>query len=101
MSWANFHIEKLQKGEIVKFRPKGNSMLPKIKSGQLVTILPLKLYPKNLCAGDVVLCKVKGKQYLHMISAIRDKHYQISNNQNFINGWTTIDFIYGVLVEIE
>ena len=41
MNWEE-HVEKLKKGETVSFRPKGNSMEPKISSGNLVTVEPLK-----------------------------------------------------------
>ena len=34
MGWANHYIEKLQAGEWVSFRPRGNSMNGKVESGQ-------------------------------------------------------------------
>lgn len=40
MGWAKPQVEKLQKGETVSFRPTGNSMTPKINSGELVTVSP-------------------------------------------------------------
>ena len=40
MRWAKPLVEKLQKGEAVSFRPKGNSMQGKIESGNLVTVIP-------------------------------------------------------------
>jgi hypothetical protein len=98
MGWANHYIEKLLNGETVQFRPKGNSMLPKIKSGQLCTVIPITT---ELEVGDVVLCKVKGNQYLHLISAKKHLQYQISNNNGFVNGWITINNIYGKLIKIE
>jgi hypothetical protein len=98
MGWANHYIEKLLNGETVQFRPKGNSMLPKIKSGQLCTVIPITT---ELEVGDVVLCKVKGNQYLHLISAKKHLQYQISNNKGFVNGWITINNIYGKLIKIE
>jgi hypothetical protein len=98
MGWANHYIEKLLQGETVSFRPKGNSMLPKIKSGQLCTLEPIK---DELNIGDIVLCKVKGNQYLHLITAKKNLQYQISNNKGFVNGWITIDSIFGKLIKIE
>ena len=70
MSWATPYITKLQAGETVQFRPRGSSMMPKIKSGQLCTVAPLD---ENvpLAEGDIVLCKVNGKQYLHLIKAVQ------------------------------
>ena len=92
-------IEQLQGGETIKFRPKGNSMNPKIKSGQLCTIEPLKEQTPE--KGDIVYCKVKGKQYLHLVSAIKGDRYQISNNKGYVNGWIGINQIFGLLVDIS
>ncbi len=99
MSWANFHIEKLLKGEMVKFRPKGNSMQPTIESGQLCTVEPVD--SNKLLPGDIVLCKVKGKQYLHLIKAMRDKQFLIGNNKGHDNGWIMAKSIYGICTKVE
>jgi hypothetical protein len=99
MGWANHHIEKLKQGETVKFRPKGNSMIPKIKSGQLCTVEPVD--PKTLVQGDIVLCRVKGCQYVHLVSAIQGERYQISNNKGHINGWVGANCIFGKLKSVE
>jgi phage repressor protein C with HTH and peptisase S24 domain len=69
MGWALLHIAKLKLGETVSIRPKGNSMQGKIESGQLCTVQPSE--PSTLEVGDVVLCKVKGREFLHLITAIR------------------------------
>jgi NADPH:quinone reductase-like Zn-dependent oxidoreductase len=100
VSWATPYIAKLQAGETVQFRPRGPSMQPKIMSGQLCTVEPIGEIA--LQTGDVVLCKVGGKQYLHLIKAV--KHgglYQIGNNRGGINGWTNAKNIYGRLVKVE
>lgn len=101
MSWANHYIKKLQEGEVVSFRPRGNSMVPKIKSGQLCTVEPIKDCA-SLSVGDIVLCKVKGNQYLHLVSAI-DNHdrFQISNNKGFVNGWINKAAVYGKLISVS
>lgn len=99
MGWAAAYMEKLRAGETVEFRPRGNSMVPKIKSGQLCTVAPVD--PQTLQKGDIVLCKVGGKEYLHLISAIKDSRFQISNNRGFINGWVSADSIYGRLMRVE
>jgi len=41
MGWADGHIARLAQGETVQFRPRGNSMVGKIASGQLCTVEPL------------------------------------------------------------
>ena len=98
MSWATNYIMKLDKGQTVSFRPRGNSMTPKIKSGDLVTVSP---DINKLEKGDVVLCKIKGYVLLHLISAIKGDQYQISNNQGHVNGWTTKKNIYGKVIDVS
>jgi len=75
VSWASHHIEKLLQGEVVQFRPRGNSMRGKIESGQLVTVAPLKDRTPQI--GDIVLCKVNGARYLHLVKAISGECFQI------------------------
>lgn len=100
MSWATAYIEKLKKGETVSFRPKGNSMLPLIQSGQLCTVEPV-LDTDALEKGDIVLCKVNGSQYLHLIKAVQDSRFQIGNNKGHTNGWVGSLGIYGKLIKVE
>ena len=98
MGWATEYIAKLQKGETVSFRPHGKSMKGKIESGQLCTVSPTL---GDLKVGDIVLCKVKGSEYLHLIKAIKDGKYQIGNNCGHMNGWIEPKFIYGKLIKVE
>jgi len=97
MGWAKLWIEKLKNGETVSFRPRGNSMAPKIESDQLVTISPCQ----DIEVGDIVLCKVNGCEYLHLVKAVQDNRFQIGNNRGKINGWTSINQIYGKCVKID
>ena len=94
--WAIPLIEKLRSGECIKFKPKGSSMLPLIKSGQEVTICPASEYK----VGDIVLCEIYSRVYLHLIKAIKNKpggKYLIGNNRGGLNGWT--DKIYGKYIK--
>lgn len=99
MGWATGHIEKLRYGESVSFRPKGNSMSGKIESGQLCSVVPTE--SADLKVGDIVLCKVNGREYLHLIKAIQGERFQIGNNRGRINGWVTSNAIFGKCVRIE
>jgi Peptidase S24-like len=99
MSWATHYIEKLKIGETVQFRPRGKSMKGKVESGQLVTVEPLM--DRQLQKGDIVLCKVNGSQYLHLVKAIQGDRYQIGNNIGRINGWININSIYGICTSVE
>jgi hypothetical protein len=91
--WSRI-VERLNSGEIVEINPKGGSMTPLILSGQSVEIWPIADHAA-LKVGDVVLAKVKGRFYLHLISAIAHDRIQISNNHGHVNGWTDISKIYG------
>ena len=99
MGWASRYIEKLRAGETVSFRPHGHSMTGRIESGQLCTVV--RSDPAMLEVGDIVLCKVAGNEYLHIVKAIRDGRYQIGNNRGFINGWIGPEYIYGRCVKVQ
>jgi hypothetical protein len=99
MGWAASQIDKLKSGETVSFRPRGNSMSGKIESGQLCTVQPVET--SSLKVGDIVLCKVNGREYLHLIKAIQGKRLQIGNNRGRINGWVSANAIFGKCVRVE
>ncbi|MBU0660897.1 S24 family peptidase [Patescibacteria group bacterium] len=99
MGWATNYIQKLKLDETVSFRPRGNSMRGKIESGQLVTVEPLK--NTTLEKGDIVLCKVKGREYIHLIKAIKGERYLIGNNRGGLNGWIGCNSIFGKCIKIE
>jgi hypothetical protein len=99
MGWASEYIARLQRGETVQFRPRGNSMSGKIDSGQLCTVVAVD--PANLEVGDIVLCKVNGKQYLHLVKAIQGSRFQIGNNRGRINGWISRNGVYGKCIRIQ
>ena len=92
-------VETLRAGKTIhKYREAGNSMLPILKSNQPVTLEPVG--DKALKVGDIVFCKVRGNYYTHLISKIRGRQYQISNNHRFVNGWVTKNSIYGIVTKI-
>lgn len=92
-------VPHLQNGEVCKLTGFGQSMTPILKSGQSVIVVPVTEETK-LEKNDIVFCKVKGHYYLHKISAIKGKTYQISNNHGHINGTISRNNIYGKVVEI-
>jgi hypothetical protein len=73
-------------------------MRGKVESGQLCTVVPVS---DALHVGDIILCKVNGRQYLHLIKAIQGDRYQIGNNRGRVNGWITRGSIYGKCVRVE
>ena len=100
MGWATPYIAKLKNGETVSFRPRGHSMKDKIESGQLCTIEPITDY-SSLQKGDIVLCKVNGNEYLHLIKAVQSSRFQIGNNRGRINGWVGTNAIFGKCIKVE
>lgn len=100
MGWATPYIAKLKNGETVSFRPRGHSMKGKIESGQLCTVEPIADFGE-LAKGDIVLCKVNGNEYLHLIKAMQGARFQIGNNRGRINGWIGANSIFGKCIKIE
>lgn len=88
-------------GETVEFRPSGGSMVPLIRSRQLVRVVPVD--PAAVEVGDIVLARVAGSVYLHLVSALDASRarVQISNNRGRVNGWTGHARVYGICVAVE
>lgn len=74
-------------------------MKPKVHDGDLVTLEPCD--PKQLEVGSIVLVRVGGNDYLHLIKAIDGSRFQIGNNRGRINGWVGAAAIYGRAVKVE
>jgi hypothetical protein len=75
----------------------GNSMLPILKSGSLLTFRKEAQY----VIGHIVFCKVKGR-YIDAHKIIKKdpaRGYLIANNHGYENGWTRI--VYGRVVQAE
>jgi len=87
-------IERLAQGEHVTIHPSGNSMTPRIKSKQEITLIPID----RVQVGDVVLAKVTGKFFIHLITAIDGDRVQISNNHGHVNGWTYRNKVFGRVI---
>jgi hypothetical protein len=99
MSWAKYAIEALQKGETAQVKPRGHSMKGKVNDGDIVTLEPCA--PENLVVGDIVLVRVRGNIYVHLIKAIDQGRFLIGNNGGGVNGWVGHNCIYGIATKIE
>lgn len=99
MGWATAYIAKLKAGETVAFRPRGHSMSPRIESGQLCTVAPVDV--GDVRVDDIVLCKVHGNEYLHLVKALQGQRLLIGNNRGRINGWIGPNALFGRLVHVE
>ncbi|MGW7381005.1 S24/S26 family peptidase [Streptomyces sp. NPDC054794] len=93
--------DRVSSGLTVKFRPSGSSMVPLIHSRQQVVVAPVD--PSKLKVGDIVLARVAGTVYLHLVSSVDParKRVQISNNRGHINGWTSRDRVFGICVSVD
>jgi hypothetical protein len=99
VSWAKYAKEALQRGETVQIRPRGHSMIGKVNDGDRVTLKPCE--PEQLRVGDIVLVRVHGTDYLHLIKAINQSRFLIGNNRGGINGWVGKNAIFGVATKVE
>jgi len=78
MSRSQILIDVLKTGQDVSYRPHGNSMGRIIRSGALVVVRPFADDDAPR-VGDVVLAKVKGRVYLHLVTALDGNRVQIGN----------------------
>tara|TARA_R110002110_G_scaffold205001_2_gene416455 strand:+ start:829 stop:1143 length:315 start_codon:yes stop_codon:yes gene_type:complete len=97
MSWADRAIKLLQEGKEATIKPHGNSMKPKVKSGATVILEPIDI--EDIEVGDIVLCRVSGRVYLHLVKAKQGNRVLIGNNRGGTNGWTKA--VYGVAIDIN
>ncbi|WP_406180544.1 GNAT family N-acetyltransferase [Streptomyces sp. NBC_01006] len=93
--------DRIGRGETVEFRPTGDSMVPLIRSRQRVRVAPVD--PALVEPGDIVLARVSGTVYLHLVSAVDTprRRVQISNNRGRVNGWTGHDRVLGICLAVD
>lgn len=99
MSQFDHAITELKAGREAVVRPRGSSMRPKVESGARVRLAPLDGRP--LRRGDIVLARVRGTVYLHLVSALEGERVQIANNRGHVNGWTAKEHVYGRAIEVD
>ena len=99
MGWADRHIERLRNGETVQFRPHGRSMQGRVESGQLCTVQPVTF--DSVRKNDIVLCTVRGAQYLHLVKQVGEGRCLIGNNKGGTNGWIGPGGLHGRCTAVE
>ena len=101
MGMLDAAAERVAGGATVSFRPSGSSMVPLIRSRQEVVVAPAD--PARLAVGDIVLARVAGTVYLHLVSAVDPtrRRVQISNNRGRVNGWTGYDRVFGICLSVD
>ena len=89
--------QALQLNKKTEFKVFGNSMLPILKSGAILTFEQATDYE----IGDIVFCRVKGRYIdAHKVVAKDAKRgWLIANNHGHDNGWTHT--IYGKVVSVR
>lgn len=74
-------------------------MTGRIESGRSRTVEPV-VDPSTLQVDDIVPCRVKGAEYLHLVKAIQGHRSRIGNNRGDINGWIGPNTIHGRCVAV-
>ena len=94
----------LQEGKNVAFRSSGNSLLPKIRSNECCEYQPVRSHDE-LKEGDIVFCQIKARYWQHkvkkknFVGGQQVYTYTISNAAGHVNGTTTLEKIYGKLID--
>ena len=98
MGWATAYIARLLAGKTVSFRPRGGSMAGRIEDVELVRPwLPWRMPVLARRSATIVLCKVNGFEYLHLVKAMQGERFRIGNNRGGINGWIGVEgHLWGV-----
>jgi len=97
MNWASSAIDLLASGINAEIRPIGGSMRGLVESGDLVLLSPCDA--SSLSIGDIVLCRVGVKVYLHLVKGVSDSGILIGNNLGKINGYASE--IYGRVIMVN
>ncbi len=97
--WSEKAKSELAEGRSIEINPRGNSMTPKIKSGQQITLSPIG--DREIEIDDIVFCKVNGNEYVHLVKGLRSNGEEvlIGNNHGRINGWTNKKNIFGIVTQ--
>ncbi|MFI5268011.1 MAG: hypothetical protein ACHQ7M_11600 [Chloroflexota bacterium] len=73
-------------------------MRGKVDDGDFGTLEPAG--SRELHVGDIVLAKVHGREYQHLIKATQGGRLLIGNNRGGVNGWVGAHAIYGVATKV-
>ncbi|MFO0562828.1 MAG: hypothetical protein U0269_32715 [Polyangiales bacterium] len=74
-------------------------MKGRVEDRALVTVEPVD--PATVEVGDVVLCTVRGTQYLHLVKARQGERLLIGNNVGGTNGWISHGQLHGKLTRVD
>ena len=97
---------ELQNGNTVAFRSSGNSLDPRVCSGDSCTYQPVA-NAAEIQLNDIVFCEVQpgNRFYAHIVRKIEDwegrRCFTIANYAGRENGWCYSEHIYGKLIHAE
>eukprot|EP00929_Paragymnodinium_shiwhaense_P045241 TRINITY_DN23138_c0_g1_i1.p1 TRINITY_DN23138_c0_g1~~TRINITY_DN23138_c0_g1_i1.p1 ORF type:complete len:418 (+),score=59.55 TRINITY_DN23138_c0_g1_i1:146-1399(+) len=95
---------RLQAGETVQFRGGGNSLHPRIKSGECCKYTPVFSH-EDVKEKDIVFCQIKGRYWGHMVKkktfvgGTNEYEYTISNIHGWENGTIPLGNVYGKVID--
>jgi hypothetical protein len=99
--WCQHALAELAAGRAATLRPRGHSMAPKVRDRAYVELEPV-VAETELNVGDVVLCRVRGRYFLHLITALDSQgRVQIGNARGHINGWIGRAAVFGRATAID
>lgn len=101
MGFLDAMAARVAGGAVVEFRPAGSSMTPLIRGRQLVRVASADA--ARVEPGDIVLARVAGTVYPHMVSAVNPAsgRVQISGNHGRVNGWTSQARVFGICTHVD
>ena len=97
---------ELKEGHTVAFRSSGNSLWPRVQSGDSCIYEPITNHDL-IQLEDIVFCEVQpgNRFYAHVVKRIGEwegkRYFTIANIKGRENGWCYDEHVYGKLTRVE
>ena len=88
----------------MQFRGGGNSLAPRIRSGECCKYQPVSTH-EDVKEKDIVFCQIKGRYWGHMVKkktfvgGEKEYEYTISNIHGWENGTIGLEHVYGKAID--
>lgn len=89
----------LAQGKTIRLVCEGNSMLPRVKPGDIKIVTP-RFNVRDLRVHDIVFVQIGDKLLTHQIFAIEEDRFTIANQKGQIDAIVTADKILGVVMDV-